>query len=170
MADETLMQARVGKRSSVIDQMEQKLSERPRLVPPDATEAERVELAKKSDPLPESPNEKYRPHAGFVNHLQSEQRTFHCVMKDCSYRGFPYASYDGIELKPGDKPGSGLDVKVRFSGSDGITVVTLSGRNLRFVYTCISLGILSWVWELPTGHEPDHPTVIDSIGFETIGR
>lgn len=171
-SESVLMQDRVGRKPSVIEQMEKRLSERPKLVEPDPLEPEKLELAKKSDPLPQSPSEPYRPHASFLNRLQTEQRTFHCVLKDCTYRGFPYASFDGIELTPGKHPGSGLDVVVRFSGGGGVTVVTLSGRNLRFVYHCVSLGILPWVWELPEGQsvDGDAATVIDGIRFETLER
>ncbi len=136
-----------------------------------AREPERPELAKKADPMPESPQEPYRPHAGFLNRLQSEPRTFYCVFRDCTWQGFPYAHYDGIRLERSGGHGGGLDVVVRFSGSV-VEEVRLSGRHLRFVAECIGLGIMPWVWELPDGRAAgdDDATVITGVTVTPIER
>lgn len=137
----------------------------------EAAELVRQELARKSDPMPESPLEPYRPHAGFLNRLKSQERTFYCVFQDCTYRGFPYAQYDGIRLERAAAPGGGLEVVVRFNGSQ-VEEVRLAGRGLRFVALCIGLGIMPWVWERPDGRAAagDAATVITAITIVKIER
>lgn len=132
----------------------------------------RQELAKKSDPMPESPLERYRPHSGHLNRLKTPERTFYCVFKDCTNRGFPYAHFDGIRLERAVASGGGLDVVVRFNGSE-TEEVRIAGRRLRFVEQCVGLGIMPWIWELPDGRKDDfgdHATVITSITITKIER
>jgi hypothetical protein len=130
----------------------------------------RQQLAKKSDPKPESPQEPYRAHASFLNRLKTQERTFYCVFRDCTYRGFAYAHYDGIRLEKSARPGGGLDIVVRFHGSE-IEDIRLEGGPLRFVADCIGLGIMPWVWELPDGQTPaEGATVITRITVTKIER
>jgi hypothetical protein len=150
--------------------------------PPPAAEADagleaaehfRQELAKKSDPMPVSPTERYRPHAAFLNRLKTPERTFYCVFRDCTNRGFPYAHYDGIRLEMPARPGGGLVLVVRFHGSE-IEEVWIEARgDLRFIEICVGLGIMPWIWELPEGRKdkfPDTDTVITCITVKKIER
>jgi hypothetical protein len=132
----------------------------------------RQELAKKSDPMPVSPAERYRPHADFLNRLKTPERTFYCVFRDCTNQGFPYAHFDGIRLERSKRDGGGLVLVVRFNGSE-IEEVWIEGRNLRFIEICVGMGIMPWIWELPAGRKdefPDHATVITHITPVKIER
>jgi hypothetical protein len=155
--------------------------ERPAAPPPppaaadeelEAAEHFKQELAKKSDPLPVSPAERYRPHAEFLNRLKATERTFYCVFKDCTNQGFPYAHYDGIRLERSPAPGGGLEVVVRFNGSE-VEEVRIAGRNLRFIEICVGMGIMPWIWELPEGRKDDfgdNACVITGITITKIER
>jgi hypothetical protein len=127
------------------------------------------ELAKKADPLPETAQERYRPHAAFLNRLQSEQRTFYCVYGDCTFEGFPYAHYDGIRFERAASPGGGMVLVVRFSGSV-VKEVRIEGRNLRFMAVCIGMGVMPWIWELPPGQKvaADGATVVSRLTITEI--
>ena len=137
--------------------------------PAEVIELDRQELAKKSDPLPETPQERYRPHAGYLNRLQADQRTFYCVFADCTFQGFPYAHYDGIRFERAEAPGGGLELVVRFSGSV-VEEARIAGHDLRFVARCIGLGIMPWVWELPPGQKAGGGTVITRITISRVER
>jgi hypothetical protein len=138
---------------------------------PAGIDYERQELAKKSDPMPETPQEPYRPHAGFLNRLQAEQRTFYVVFADCTNRGFPYAHYDGIRLERAGEAGGGLVLVVRFNGSE-TEEVWITGQSLRFIEVCIGMGIMPWIWELPPGQrvKGDGETVITRVTIKKIKR
>jgi hypothetical protein len=142
------------------------------VLPPEpaaVVDLDRHALAKKADPMPETPQEHYRPHAGYLNRLQAEQRTFYCVFADCTFRGFPYAHYDGIRLVRADSPAGGLELVVRFSGSV-VEEVRIIGQNLRFIAVCVGLGIMPWVWELPPGRQVDgdDQTIITSLTISEV--
>jgi hypothetical protein len=130
------------------------------------------ELAKKSDPMPVSPAERYRPHADFLNRLKTPERTFYCVFRDCTNQGFPYAHFDGIRLERSKTAGGGLVLVVRFNGSE-IEEVWIEGRNLRFIEIGVGMGIMPWIWELPEGRKDDfgdHATVITRLTVLKIER
>ena len=140
-------------------------------VSPVEVEPDRHGLAKKADPMPETPHEPYRPHAGYLNRLQAGQRTFYCVFADCTFHGLPYAHYDGIRLQRADSPAGGLVLVVRFSGSV-VEEVWIEGQNLRYVATCIGLGIMPWIWEMPPGRQTtsDADCLITRITIKTCDR
>lgn len=98
--------------------------------------------AERSDPLPR-PGEPYRMHA---RHSNKPEMTLHFVLKDFSYEGFAYADIERVRLVPGEKPGSGPVLIVRFSG--GVEVWS-EGRHLHSLYHWIGLHGVSWVWEHP---------------------
>jgi hypothetical protein len=99
----------------------------------------------KSDPLPR-PGDAYRV-AG--RHGNKPDLTIHFVTKDYSYEGFSYGDLERVRLVPGNKPGSGPVLILRFSGSV-VTEVTLEGRHLHPLYHWIGLHRLPWVWEHPS--------------------
>src|SRR5487761_2116449 len=93
------------------------------------TEAEATEgngpLVEKADPLPR-PGDDYRANA---RHGNKPEMTLHFVTRDFAYEGFSYADFERVRLVPGDKPGSGPVLILRFNGSE-ITDVMVEGRHL----------------------------------------
>ena len=67
-------------------------------------------------------------------------------------------------------PGGGLEVVVRFNGSV-VEEVRITGRGgLRFIASCIGLGIMPWIWELPDSQTVagDDATVITSTSIDKV--
>lgn len=98
----------------------------------------------RTDPLPR-PGEPYRMHA---RHGNKPELTLHFVLKDFAYEGFSYADCERVRLVPGDKPGSGPVLLLRFNGSV-VTDVRIEGRHLHSLYHWIGLHQVAWVWEYP---------------------
>lgn len=113
-----------------------------------AGQAERPEhdalVPERDDPLPR-PGDPYRANARNGN---KPELTLHFVLKDFTYEGFSYADFERVRLVPGDNPGGGPVLIVRFSGSV-VTDVRIEGRHLHSLYHRIGLHGVSWVWEHP---------------------
>lgn len=157
---------------------------RPRAVPPSSIralvergqqaatgQAERPEhdgpLIERDDPLPR-PAEPYRVHS---RHSNKPEMTLHFVTKDFAYEGFSYADIERVRLVPGDKPGGGLVLVVRFNGSV-ITDIRMEGRHLQSLYHWIGLHGVAWVWEHPGRSEfaDDDMPVITRMTFDQVER
>lgn len=127
----------------------------------DATAGERT------DPLPQ-PGRPYKMHA---RHGNKPEMTLHFVLKDFSYEGFSYADFERVRLVPGEKPGSGPVLIVRFHGSE-IMDVLIEGRHLHSLYHWIGLHGVSWVWEHPGPAEflEESMPVITRITLQPVER
>jgi hypothetical protein len=91
------------------------------------------------------------------------------VLADASVRGFSFASLDTFDLKPGEKPGQGPMLVLRFDGSKG-TEAVLEGRHLDTLYDHLGDHRIRWVRELPPGRDfldADKP-VINRITFRPV--
>lgn len=100
------------------------------------------QVPERDDPLPR-PGDTYRANA---RHGNKPEMTLHFVLKDFTYEGFTYADVERVRLVPGDKPGSGPVLIVRFSGG---VEVRIEGRHLHSLYHWIGLHGVAWVWEHP---------------------
>lgn len=91
------------------------------------------------------------------------------VLSDASVRGFSFASLDRFNWQPGEKPGDGPVLVLRFDGSE-VTEAVLEGRHLDTLYDLIGDHRIRWVRELPRGRDfldPDKP-VINRITFRPV--
>jgi hypothetical protein len=96
------------------------------------------------DPLPK-PGDPYKAHARAAN---KPLLSLLFVQKDgVSVRGFSYGNLDTIDRLPGDKPGSGPVLVLRFTGLTP-TEVRLSGRNLATLFVYLSQHRVAWLREL----------------------
>ena len=136
-----------------------------------AKEAETPEgdgpLLEKTDPLPR-PGDPYRANA---RHGNKPEMTLHFISKDFAYEGFSYADFERVRLVPGDKPGGGPVLIVRFNGSV-ITDVRIEGRHLHSLYHWIGLHGVSWVWEHPGSADfaDEAAPIIKRIAFDVVER
>ena len=71
-----------------------------------------------------------------------------------------------VRLVPGEKPGSGPVLILRF----GDTEVTLEGRHLHSLYNWIGLHRVPWVWEHPSPAEfaDEKATLISRITINHV--
>jgi len=95
----------------------------------------------------------------------------HFVLRDLSYEGFAYADCERIRLVPGEKPGSGPVLIMRFNGSV-VTEVLIEGRHLHSMYHGIGLHLVPWLWEHPSPADfaDDKATLIKQITFREVER
>lgn len=124
-------------------------------------------ISERDDPLPR-PGDAYRVHS---RHGNKPELTMHFVLKGFAYEGFSYADFERVRLVPGDKPGGGPVLIVRFSGSV-VTDVRIEGRHLHSLYHWIGLHGVSWVWEHP-GHADfadEAEPIIKRITFQEAQR
>jgi hypothetical protein len=128
------------------------------------------EPAKKADPRPKL-GDAYRANAKFLNRLEERQVMIHFVAADCLPRGFSYTYLERIWFEPSGQPSGGLDLVVRFGGTEA-TDVRIRGWNLDAIYDYISRHTMPWVWERPHGRyaENDAATVITGITFTKIEK
>ncbi len=131
-----------------------------------ATRAE-VSGADAADPLPR-PGEPYQAHA---RHSNRPEMMIHFVLRDLSYEGFAYADCERVRLVPGEKPGSGPVLIMRFNGSV-VTEVLIEGRHLHSMYHGIGLHLVPWLWEHPSPADfaDDKATLIKQITFREVER
>jgi hypothetical protein len=124
-------------------------------------------LPDKVDPLPK-PGDAYKVHG---RHGNKPDLTIHFVLKDYSYEGFSYATFERVRLVPKEKPGTAPVLIVRFHGSV-ITEAVIEGRHLDSLYHWIGLHKLPWVWEHP---EParfadENAMLVSRITFRQVER
>lgn len=98
----------------------------------------------KSDPLPR-PGDDYRVHS---RHGNKPEMTLHIITKEFAYEGFSFADCERVRLVPGETPGGGPVLLLRFNGSV-VTNVRIEGRHLHSLYHWIGLHLVSWIWEHP---------------------
>lgn len=124
-------------------------------------------VSDKTDPLPR-PGDDYKANA---RHGNKPEMTLHFVTRDFSYEGFSYADIERVRLVPGDKPGSGPKLIVRFNGSV-VTEVTIEGRHLHSLYHWIGLHLVPWVWEHPAPAEftDDKAAIIRKFSIDVVER
>jgi hypothetical protein len=124
-------------------------------------------LPNNSDLLPRA-GESYQAHA---LHGNKPEMMIHFVLRDFSYEGFSYADCERIRLVPGEKPGSGPVLIMRFNGSV-VTEVLIEGRHLQTVYHLIGLHQVPWLWEHPSPADftDDKATLIKRITFREVER
>ena len=124
-------------------------------------------LIEKADPLPR-PGDSYRVHS---RHGNKPEMTLHFISKDFAYEGFSYGDFERVRLVPGDKPGSGPVLILRFNGSE-ITDVRIEGRHLHSLYHWTGLHQVSWIWEHPGTAEfaDDATPIIKKISFNIVER
>jgi hypothetical protein len=118
----------------------------------------------KHDPLPR-PGDAYRVHGRRGN---KPELTLHFVTKDYGYEGFSYADLGRMRLVPGNEPGGGPVLILRFNDTE----VSIEGRHLPSLYNWIGLHLLPWVWEHPSPAEfaDEKATLISRISINQVER
>lgn len=118
----------------------------------------------------------YEPHSAFSSRLKNRNRRsvgprmLHFLDEQCWSIGFSYGDLRQMSWKPGDKPGDGPQLVLRFIESK-ITDVVIQGRNLEEMRHGISEGHILWVRTLPASGIQvlaDGDPVITAIVFRTV--
>ena len=97
------------------------------------------------DPLPQ-PGSPYVAHARPSN---KPETVLHVILKDGFSRGYAWSNFDSVDTAPGDKPGSGPVLVVRFAGLTP-TELRITGSNLGKLHACIGRQRIGWIRELPS--------------------
>jgi hypothetical protein len=163
--DDTLMRDRVGRRPSILDQIDG-LTRRPDSAAPPATPA-RVEddddaLPADIDPWPNDAS----PYKAKGRNAPHPLPTLFFLPQGRLPKGFSYADLEQVFMREVDQPGMGPVLVARFSGSV-VTEVVISGRHLLPLCNFIGMHVTPWVWQLPAGRDFRDPDrlCITGIGF-----
>ena len=114
---------------------------------PAKAEPDELPTLDKLAPLP-APGDPYKAFARPANKMVP---TLHLLLGDGRRCGFPYAGLvEGPHLLPGDDPGKGGVIVLRFSASV-IVEVTIAGRRLDELHNYLGDHRVAWVRELPKG-------------------
>ena len=88
------------------------------------------------------------------------------MLKDGFSKGYAWSNFDSVDTAPGDKPGRGPVLVVRFVGLEP-TELRISGINLGKLHACIGRQRIAWIRERPSKRGFDRedcpPEVIESI-------
>lgn len=103
------------------------------------------EAEERTDPLPQ-PGDNYRSHG----RLSSKPRSsLFLVGKDFLPDGFAYHCLERVRMVPGEKPGAGPVMVLRFGGTEACDVL-VEGRLLHPLCNLIGEHRLPWLWEHPS--------------------
>ena len=111
------------------------------------------------------------PYKVHGRHGNKPDLTIHFVTKDFRYEGFSYGDCERVRLAPGEKPGGGPVMILRFNGSV-VTEVMMEGRHLHSLYNWIGLHRVPWIWEHPSPAQfaDEKATLISRITISQIER
>ena len=120
----------------------------------------------KVDPLPK-PGDAYKVHGRRGN---KPDLTLDFVLKDYSYEGFSYATFERVRLVV-EKPGGSPVLVVRFHGSV-VTEAVIEGRHLDSLYHGIGRHKLPWIWEHPdpARFADETAMLVSRISFRQVER
>ena len=98
------------------------------------------------DPLP-LPGSPYT--AAYARPGNKTETTLHVMLKDGSVKGYAWCNYDSVDFSPGDGPGNGPTVTLRFAGLVP-TELRFTGKGLGKLHSCIGRQRIAWVREQPS--------------------
>ena len=98
------------------------------------------------DPLP-TPGSPYT--AASSRPGNKPELTLHVMDKNGYYHGFAWSNFDSIDTAPGDRPGNGPVLIVRFTGLVP-TELRISGSNLSALHAYLGQQRKSWIREQPS--------------------
>lgn len=90
------------------------------------------------------------PYKAFARPQMKPPATLHCLMGDGSMRGFAWSGYDSIDWRPGEGPGEGPIVVVRFAGIFS-REVAITGRHLEVLHHYLGTMRVAWIRVQPAG-------------------
>jgi hypothetical protein len=118
------------------------------------------------DPLPQPGS----PYMAYGRPGNKPELVLHVMSKDGFFKGYAWSNFDSVDTVPGDKPGSGPVIIVRFAGLVP-TELRIVGSNLGKLHACIGRQRIGWIRERPSkrGFDAvaatgDRAEVIESIG------
>jgi hypothetical protein len=83
--------------------------------------------------------------------LDNKPQLMLCLLKaDDSVRSYSYSDLRAIDLQPGNKPGNGPGLILRFVG---VAEVRIEGRRLRTLVDYLRRHRIGWLRELPAGRD-----------------
>ena len=97
------------------------------------------------DPLPQPGDPYVKAYATTRSGLTT---TLHVLLATGVYRGFAWSNYDSVDMVPGDKPGSGPVMLLRFAGLVP-TELRISGSNPGMLHACLGRQRVLWIRERP---------------------
>lgn len=116
-------------------------------------------------PLPQ-PGDPYKAHARPDNKALLMLRF---LLRDASVEGFAYSDLRRTRMQPGNDPGSGPVLVLRFVEA-AVTEVRIEGRHLDVLADMLSYHRVAWLRELPPGkmHHEKNAAVITLITVVTL--
>ena len=97
------------------------------------------------DPLPQ-PGSPYL--AAYSRAANKPEIVLHVMLKDGFSKGYAWSNFDSVDTAPGDKPGSGPVLVIRFAGLVP-TELRITGSNLGKLHACIGRQRIAWIREQP---------------------
>jgi hypothetical protein len=97
------------------------------------------------DPLPLPGS----PYVAYGRPGNKPETVLHVVLKDGFSKGYAWNNFDSVDTAPGDKPGTGPVLVVRFAGLVP-TELRISGSNLGKLHACIGRQRIAWIREQPS--------------------
>ena len=97
------------------------------------------------DPLPQAGS----PYVAYARPGNKPEMVLHVMLKDGFSKGYAWSNFDSVDTAPGDKPGSGPVLVVRFAGLVP-TELRISGSNLGKLHACIGRQRIAWIREQPS--------------------
>lgn len=118
-------------------------------------------------PLPQA-SDAYEPHSRMVSRPLA---TIFFLGKAQLPDGFAYSGFERARLIPGERPGGGPSLVIRFNGSV-IYEVLIEGQNLLWLCSAIGRHVIQWVREHPSGRADidDKAVFIRRINVREIER
>jgi hypothetical protein len=99
------------------------------------------------DPLPQPGSPYNAAHSRAGN---KPEITLHVMLKDGFYKGFAWNNFDSVDTAPGDTPGSGPVLIVRFAGLVPTELRISCGRLLGTLHAAIGRQRIAWIREQPS--------------------
>jgi hypothetical protein len=144
MDDDTLLRERTRPKSTLLPGPGSRMA----VKPPEPEAANDVEPGPWDDydPLPQAGS----PYmAAYARPGNKPEIVLHVMTKDGFSKGYAWSNFDSVDTAPGDKPGSGPLLVVRFAGLEP-TELRISGSNLGRLLACIGRQRIGWIREQPS--------------------
>jgi hypothetical protein len=97
------------------------------------------------DPLPQPGS----PYIAYARPGNKPEIVLHVMTKDGFSKGYAWSNFDSVDTAPGDGPGTGPVLVVRFAGLVP-TELRISGSNLGKLHACIGRQRIAWIREQPS--------------------
>jgi hypothetical protein len=98
------------------------------------------------DPLPK-PGSPYL--AAYARPGNKPELVLHVMLKDGVSKGYAWSNFDSVDSVPGNGPGQGPVLIVRFAGLEP-TELHITGSNLGRLHACIGRQRVAWIREQPS--------------------